>query len=173
MKIKIALTKDIINQCLLLHYIYHPAGKKSRQKLIWIPIVLLIIAAYLIFTELRQPVLGSNFFLAFLYIAFALGYYIFMRKRMLKGGTMVLKTLQENANFDMDVDEHHLTTFTLTSTLTTRWNELTGALITQHNILLYQADNSFTMFHQSFFGGNDFEVFKTLVRAKIPMLIDV
>jgi hypothetical protein len=173
MRIKIALNEDIINECLALHYGKQISGKRARQRLVLIPIVLVSISAYLIYTELQQSVPGQNFYLAFLYIAFALSYYFFMRKRLLKGGKQLLKGLGENAFFEMEVDEDKLITYTLSSTLTTAWSELTRGIISRDNVLLYQSDNSFTMFNYRFFEGNDFDLFKTWTKEKVNPVTEV
>jgi hypothetical protein len=167
MHIKIALTENIINECLALHYGKQHAGKKQKQKLIWIPLILIVISAYLIYSELKQPVPGQNFYLAFLYIAFAFAYYFFMRKRMVQAGKQLLKGLGANAAFDMEIDEEKLTTITNSATITHNWSAFTGALISSDNVLLYQADNSFTMFNYRFFTESEFELFKGWVREKV------
>lgn len=146
---------------------------KTETKLIWIPLILIIISAYLIYTELKQPVLGQNFYLALLYIAFAFGYYFFMRKRMLNAGKQLLKSLGEHAAFDMEIDEEKLITNTSSATISHKWAVFTGALISQNNVLLYQANNSFTMFNYRFFQPGQFEVFKAWTREKVRPLTEV
>jgi hypothetical protein len=172
MHIKIALTEEIINECLALHYGKQQAGKRLKQKLILIPLVLISISIYLIYTELKQPVPGQNFYLAFLYIAFAFAYYFFMRKRMVKAGKQLLKGMGENAAFDMEADEEQLTTITNSGTITHNWSSFTGALISKENVLLYQADNSFTMFNYRFFKEGEFELFKAWTKEKVTPITE-
>jgi uncharacterized membrane protein len=167
MHIKIALTEEIINECLDLHYNKQLSGKRMKQRLVLIPLILILIAGYLIYTELQQPTPGQNLYMAFLYIAFAFAYYFFMRKRMLKAGKQLLKGLGENATFDMEADEENVTTITNTSKLTNTWNVFTAALVSENNVLLYQANNSFTMFNYRFFEPGEFEIFKAWTREKV------
>jgi hypothetical protein len=173
MHIRVALTEDIINQCLSLHYHDQPAGRRLRQRLILIPLMLIGVAAYLIITELQRPQVGQNFYMAILYICFAFIYYFFMKNRMMRAGKKLLKTLGDNATFDMEVDEEKLTTTTRSNTFTHDWSGFTGGLIGSENVLLYQANNSFSMFHHSFFKAGDFEKFKELVRQNVQPVMEV
>lgn len=170
MHIKVVLTENIINECLALHYGRQQFGKKQKQRLLWIPLVLISISVYLIYNELQQSSIGQNFYMALLYIAFAFSYYFFMRKRMMNAGSRLLKGLGENSSFDMDISEEGLTTITNKSTFSTSWSAFTRGLITDDNVLLYQADNSFSMFSSRFFTPEDFEVFKRWVREKVHPL---
>ncbi|MCY7422330.1 MAG: hypothetical protein LH478_11375, partial [Chitinophagaceae bacterium] len=91
MIIHIKLTEAIINQCLALHYSQKPSGKGLVRKLYLIPAFLIALAAYIIIDELRQPVIGFNFLMALLYIGFAVSYYFFMKKRLIKSGRRMLR----------------------------------------------------------------------------------
>ncbi len=173
MHIKVALTEDIVNQCLEMHYGIQPAGKKIKKRLIWIPLFLVAIGAYLIFDEMKQPVPGQNLYMGFLYIGFAIAYYFFMRNRLVKAGKRLLKHLGPNAVFTVDVEGNELKTTTTTGTNINTWNAFTGALIGKGNVLLYQSNNTFTMFHHSFFNNDDFNVFKTKVREQVHPVIEV
>ena len=173
MHIKVRLTEDIINQCLQLHYHDQPAGKRMKQRLILIPLMLLGVSGYIAYNELKQPQVGQNFYMALLYASFAFIYYFFMRHRMLRAGGKLLKTLGENASFDMDVNETELTTTTANSTFTQSWSSFTGGLISKDNVLLYQANNSFSMFNNTFFEAGDFEVFKNLMRGNVQPVFEV
>ena len=173
MHIKINLTEDIINQCLELHYGDQPVGKKMKQRLLWIPLILFAIAAYLIYDELQQPVPGQNFIMAILYIGFGISYYVFMRKRLMKAGKRLLKNLGPNASFTMDINGDEIITTTTNGTLTTNWSAFTGALISKGNVLLYQSNNTFTMLNHTFFNPGDFDVFKSLVREKVNPLVEI
>lgn len=173
MRIHVRLTEDIINQSLALHYHDQPSGKKMKQRLLWIPFIMVAISVYLIYTELQQPQAGQNFYMALLYISFALVYYFFMKSRMMRAGKKLLKNLGENASFDMDADEATVTTITSSATITQPWTAFTGALISSNNVLLYQANHSFSMFHPSFFAAGDFEKFKELVRNHVQPVLEV
>ena len=172
MRIKVSLTEHIINQSLALHYGHSVAGKKSKRKLTVIPVLLLLISIYLFYSELQQPVVGQNFYMAMLYTTFAICYYVVMRNRMVNGGKKLLSGLGENARFEMEVDEEGLTTYTASAVVPTLWTSLTGAMISNELVLLYQADNSFTMFHPTFFEQGDFETFKQLTQTKVePVMV--
>ena len=172
MHIKVRLTEDIINQCLQLHYHDQPAGKKMKQRLIFIPLMLLGVSGYIAYLELQRPQVGQNFYMALLYASFAFIYYFFMRHRMLRAGGKLLKNLGPNASFEMEVNEIELTTTTQTSSFTQPWDAFTGGLISKDNVLLYQANNSFSMFNHSFFEAGDFEVFKDLVRDNVQPVFE-
>ena len=174
MQIKVNLTEDIINQCLSVHYHDQPTGRRMKQRLILIPLVLVSISAYLIVTELQKGgEVGQNFYMALMYISFALIYYFFMKNRMMRAGGKLLKSLGENANFEMEVDEGKLVTITPNSTFTSKWEDFTCALISKDNVLLYQANNSFSMFHHTFFFHGEFEVFKNWARNKVQPVLEV
>lgn len=173
MHIKIALTEDIINQCLELHYGDQPAGKKTKQRLVWIPLILIIIGGYLIYDEMQQPVIGQNFIMAMLYISFAFAYYFIMRHRMMKAGKRLLKSLGPNARFSIDINGDQITTTTPTGTITNNWTAFTGALISKANVLLYQSNNTFIMFNHTFFAPGDFDRFKNDVRNNVHPLQEV
>jgi hypothetical protein len=174
MQIKVNLTESIINQCLSVHYHDQPTGRRMKQRLILIPLVLVSISAYLIVTELQKSGgVGQNFYMALLYISFALIYYFFMRHRMMRAGGKLLKSLGENASFEMEVDEEKLVTTTRNSTFTSNWEDFTCALISKDNVLLYQANHSFSMFNYSFFLPGDFEIFKTWARNKVQPVLEV
>ena len=173
MHIKIALTEDIINECLALHYGKQVTGKKLKQRLFLIPSVLIIISAYLIYNEFNRPQPGPNLYLAILYIAFAIAYYLYMKNRMLKSGKQLLKTLGNNASFTMDVNENHLTTTTSTNSFNTDWEAFKSAIISKDNVLLYQADNSFSMFNYRFFYEDDFAIFKAWTKEKVSPVNEV
>jgi hypothetical protein len=172
MHIKISLTEDVINKCLSLHYGRQTGSNKLKQRLIFIPAVLIIISCYLIYTEYQKTSPGPNLYLAVLYIAFAVGYYFFMKNRLLQAGKRLLKGMGENAEFEMEVDEEKLVTKTKTGTITTEWSQFIKAIVSKDNVLLYQQDNSFTMFNQSFFHPGDFVVFKTWTREKVSPVIE-
>jgi hypothetical protein len=171
MDINVRLTETIVNECLALHYKYHPAGRKSLQKFYWIPAILILISIYLIYDELQKQVVTQNFYLALLYSMFAFGYYFFMRKRMLKAGQQVIKSLGENATFTMRASEDELITQTVDGTLQSNWSQFSGALVSENIVLLYQANGTFSMLHRSFFAPNDFDLFKTLVSTSVSPLI--
>jgi hypothetical protein len=171
MDINVRLTEKIVNECLALHYKYNPAGRKSLQKLYWIPAILILISVYLVYDELQKHTLSQNFYLALLYFAFAIGYYLYRRKRMLKAGSMVIKSLGENASFTMKASEDGVITHTAENTLQSNWPDFNGALVSDDIVLLYQANGTFSMLHRSFFAPNDFDLFKTIVRTNVSPLI--
>ncbi len=172
MHINVRLTEDIINQCLALHYHEQPTGKRMKQRLVLIPLMLLGVSGYIAYTELQQPKVGQNFYMALLYASFAFIYYFFMKNRLLRAGGKLLKNLGENASFEMEVNERELVTTTKNSTFTQAWNEFTGGLISKDNVLLYQANNSFSMFNYSFFEAEDFVAFKELVRDNVQSVVE-
>lgn len=173
MHIKINLTEDIINQCLELHYGDQAAGKKQKRRLLWIPLMLAIVSAYLIYDELQQPALGQNFIMAILYVGFGISYYVFMKNRMMKAGKRILKSLGPNAKFTININGDDITTKTASATITNGWTAFTGAVLSKGNVLLYQANNTFIMFNHTFFEPGDFDSFKNLVRNHVQPLMEV
>jgi hypothetical protein len=134
---------------------------------------MLSLAAYILWDEYKQPKLGSNFYMALLYISFAFIYYYFMRHRMMRAGGKLLKNLGNNASFEMEVNEHELTTTTHQTTFSQNWSAFTGGLISKDNVLLYQANHSFSMFNHSFFySADDFEQFKSWMREKVQPVLE-
>ena len=95
-----------------------------------------------------------------------------MRYRTIKGGGQLLKTLGSHSSFTMDVDGEKLVTTTTSGSFETTWDSFSKAIVSQDNVLLYQADNTFSMFNRRFFTGNDFEDFKRLVREKVTNLLE-
>ena len=173
MHIQVALTKDIINQCLELHYDVQPAGKKSSKRLLLIPMLLVVLGGYLIYDEMRQPTPGQNLYMGVLYIGFAIAYYFFMRGRMLNAGGKIMKRMGANATFVVDASQDKVVTKTATQDLVNYWPDFTGALISKGNVLLYQQNETFTMFNHTFFKEGQFEQFKNLVREKVHPVKEV
>ena len=171
MHISVHLQPAIINQCLNLHYRYHPLGRRQLKKLVWIPLILIAIASYLIYPEVKQGRYGQNMYMGLLYFTFAIGYYVYMKKRMLKAGKTVASSLGNNAHFQMEITPEQLVTATQDSTLTTTWGEFTEGLIGKNVVLLYQQNGTFSMYHESFFNTGDFDLFKVLVEEKVNHLI--
>lgn len=173
MLIQLALTEQIINECLKLHYTEQLAARRLKQRLILIPLALVAISCYLIYSELKRDTPGQNLYMAFLYIAFAISYYFFMRYRTIKGGRQLLKTLGNNATFSMQVFDDKLTTTTQAGTFDTTWESFTHAVISSQIVLLYQSDNSFSMFYHAFFQSDNFERFKLLVKQKVALVREI
>jgi len=173
MHIHVQLTEDIINQSLALHYHTQPEGIKLKRRLLWIPLVLFAIAAYLIYSELQKPEVGQNFYMALLYISFAIIYYFFMRHRMMRSGGKLLKNLGENATFDVELENEEMKTITKSNVLITKLDSFTGALMNADVVLLYQANHSFSMFHRSFFRAGDFELFKNTLKQHVHPAVDI
>ena len=167
MIINIKLTETIVNECLTLHYRQKPAGKSLVRRLYLIPAFLIALAVYIIIDELRQPVIGFNFIMAFLYIGFAISYYFFMKKRLMQSGKSMLRHLGQDATYEVEATDQELVTKTYRQTFTNTWQSFTGAIVAENNVLLYQLNNSFTMFNHSFFEPGDFEKFKTMVKENI------
>jgi hypothetical protein len=173
MIIHLSLNEEIINECLKLHYSGKEASGRLRQRLVLIPVALLALSAYLIYNELQRETPGQNLYMAFLYIGFAIAYYFFMRYRTIKGGKQLLRTLGSNSTFEMDVTDEKLTTTTKAGSFDSTWDSFTRATISKENVLLYQSDNSFSMFNYRFFQGGHFEQFKQMVREKVTPLTEV
>ncbi|HET9057721.1 MAG TPA: hypothetical protein VFN30_12825 [Chitinophagaceae bacterium] len=170
MNIKIRLTEQILNDSLKLHYRYFGSG--HRRRLLAIPAILVAISVYLIYTELQKPKTGNNFYLGFLYIAFAIGYYFYTRYRMQNMGKTLLKNMGENINFEMVVTNEEVKTILPSSTTSTNWTVFTGAIISNDIVMLYQQNNSFSMFNKTFFENeNEFAEFKQLVEKNIAATI--
>jgi len=173
MQIQVALTKDIINQCLELHYAVQPAGKKSTKRLLLIPMLLVVLGVYLVYDEMRQPVPGQNLYMGVLYIGFAVAYYFFMRGRMLHAGNKIMKRLGPNATFIVNVTRDKVVTKTTTQDLVNYWPDFSGALISKGNVLLYQQNDTFTMFNHTFFEEGQFDQFKALVKENVSPVQEV
>ncbi|TDH19806.1 YcxB family protein [Segetibacter sp. 3557_3] len=167
MHIKVNLEPKIINECLALHYRNHPLGRRQLKKLVWIPMVLLALAVYLIYPSFHLGQIEQNFYIGLLYLALSAGYYIYMRKRMLTSGKIVNAALGVNSSFDMEIDAENLKSITSTETLNTSWSDFTEALISNSVVLLYQQNGSFSMYHQSFFQPGDFETFKSWANEQV------
>ena len=173
MHIHIKLTEAIINECLVLHYRQNPASKGLVRKLYLIPAFLLILAVYLIIDDLQQPAIGFNFLMAIMYTGFAISYYFFMKKRLLPRAKSMLRNLGQDAQYEVDATVDQLTTKTYRETFTNSWQSFTKALTGADNVLLYQLNDSFSMFNSSFFEPGDFEKFKIMVQDHITPTVAV
>lgn len=173
MHIHIKLTEAIINECLVLHYRQNPASKGLVRKLYLIPAFLLILAVYLIIDDLQQPAIGFNFLMAIMYTGFAISYYFFMKKRLLPRAKSMLRNLGQDAQYEVDATVDQLTTKTYRETFTNSWQSFTKALAGADNVLLYQLNDSFSMFNRSFFEPGDFEKFKIMVQDHITPTVAV
>lgn len=136
------------------------------------PVILTAVSVYLMYTELKKPAVGTNFYLGILYIVFAIAYYYYMLFRMKNLGKTLLKSLGENKSFDMDITSTAVTTKLASSTTTTDWNAFGKAITSKNIVLLYQQNNTFSMFEKSFFtNDDDFSAFKDLVIQNIQQTI--
>ena len=170
MEIKVRLTEQILNDSLKLHYRYFGASHKRR--LFLVPIILIAVSVYLIYTEIQKEQKGNNLYLGLLYIIFAVAYYFYTRYRMQNMGKALLKNMGENINFDMQVTDEEVKTLLPSSTTSTNWTVFTNAIISENIVMLYQQNNSFSMFEKSFFTSDtDFNLFKQLVEKNISNII--
>lgn len=170
MEVKVRLTEQIINDSLKLHYRYF--GSSHKRKLMVIPVVLIAVSVYLIYTELQKPAIGTNFYFGILYIVFAVAYYFYMVYRINNMGKTLLKNMGEHINFDMEINDAAVITKLASSSSSSDWLSFKSAIISTNIVMLYQQNNSFTMFEKNFFTTeNDFTVFKNLVSNKIQHTI--
>jgi hypothetical protein len=170
MKVSIHLTEPIVNESLKLHY--RNFGSNHKRRLLLVPVILIAVSVYLIYTELQKQQKGTNLYLGMLYIVFAFAYYFYTRYRLQNMGKALLKSMGENIHFEMEVTDEEVKTILLSSTTTTNWTVFTGAIITQNIVMLYQKNSSFSMFEKSFFKSeNDFAAFKKLVEKNITNTI--
>lgn len=171
MQIEIALTEDIVNQSLQLHYRYAPP--KQRYAVLLVPAILMMLAIYLVIKELALPHFGQNGWLGVLYILMSVGYYFWMSYRREHTGKKLIKGLGENAVFEMNANDDQLVTHLATATHQHQWPAFIKAVISKNLVLLYQQNQSFSMFHQSFFANDDFDRFKQLVRRHVHTVTEV
>ncbi len=170
MEVKVRLNEQIINQSLQLHYRYF--GSSHKRRLMLVPIILIAVSLYLMYSELQKPQIGTNFYLGILYIVFAVGYYYYMLYRMKNLGKTLLKSLGENMSFDMEINDTVVVTKLATSTNSSDWTLFKNAIISKDIVLLYQQNNSFSMYEKSFFNSDaSFTDFKNLVVKNIPQTI--
>ena len=170
MEVKVRLNEQIINDSLKLHYQYF--GSSHKRRLALVPVILIAVSVYLIYTEVQKPTLGTNFYLGILYIVFAVAYYYYMLYRMKNLGKMLFKNMGENSSFDMDINESSVTTKLASSTTTTDWTAFNNAIISSNIVLLYQQNNTFSMFEKTFFNSEaDFSSFKNIIIQHIPNAI--
>ncbi len=171
MQINIALTEDIVNQSLRLHYRYAPP--RQRYAVLMVPAILMIVAIYLIIKELQKPVFGQSGWLGILYIAMSVGYYFWMNYRREHTGKQLIKGLGNNTVFEMEANEDELITHLSDATFQHQWPAFIKAIISKDLVLLYQQNQSFSMFHYSFFANEDFAAFKQLVRMHVHAVTEV
>jgi hypothetical protein len=128
----------------------------------------------MIVTNMKGKTSGtSNVWLGALYIGFAIAYFLYMRHRREHTGKQLLRSLGENSAFTMDVSDDELVTKLADSTIQHGWSIFTKALISKDLILLYQQNNSFSMFERSFFANEDMDRFKTMVRRHVTDIKEV
>lgn len=171
LQIQIALTEDIVNESLVLHY--RNAPFKQKYAVLYVPVILLAVAIYLIVKEMTLPYFGHSGWLGIVYILMSIGYYFWMTYRREHTGKQLIKSLGENAVFEMDADDGQLVTHLSTATFQHQWPAFIKAIISKNLVLLYQQNQSFSMFHQSFFANNDFDRFKQLVRRHVHAVTEV
>jgi hypothetical protein len=171
MQIRISLTEDIVNQSLGLHYRFAPA--RQKYSILLVPAILMILAVSLITKEFAKPVFGQNGWLGILYIAISIGYYFWMRYRREHTGKQLIRGLGNNATFEMVANDDELITHLSDTTFKHEWPAFIKAIISTDLVLLYQQNQSFSMFHHSFFANGDFTGFKQLVRRYVNAVIEV
>lgn len=154
-----------------MHYASAPA--KQRYSLLYVPAALSFVGFYFIINELTKPQFGSNGWLGILYQAMAVGFYIYLKRKRDHTGKFLLKAMGANATFDMEVNDRELVTKLSDSTLSHQWIAFQKALIGRDIVLLYQGNQSFTMFARSFFANEDFDRFKKLVKDHVMEVKEV
>ncbi len=171
MEINIQLTEDIINQSMKMHYANAPA--KQRYSLFYVPGALSFVGFYFIINELTKPHFGSNGWLGILYQFMAVGLYFYLKRKRDHTGKFLLKAMGQNAAFDMEVNDNELITKLSDSTLSHQWIAFHKAIISKQLVLLYQGNQSFTMFDKTFFANHDFDSFKKMVKEHVMEVKEV
>lgn len=170
MQIEVALTEAIVNQSLKLHYRYAPF--RQRYAVLFVPLILTLLGIYLIVKESTKPQFGESGWLGLLYIVMSAGYYFWMNYRREHAGKQLLKSLGTHTHFTMDVDDVQLVTHLGDTTYQHEWPAFMKAIISNNIVLLYQQNQSFSMFHLSFFNNDNFSHFKQLVRNQVHIVIE-
>lgn len=146
---------------------YHNAPAKQRYSLYYVPGALSFVGFYFLINELFKPQFGSNGWLGVIYQGLAVGLYFFLKRKRDHTGKFLLKAMGENTVFDMEVNDAELVTKLSDSTLIHQWTAFHKAIVGRDIVLLYQGNQSFSMFARSFFSNDDFAVFKKLVKAHV------
>lgn len=171
MEINIQLTEDIINQSMKLHYANAPS--RQRYSLLYVPVALAFVGIFFIATELGKPQFGTNGWLGIVYEFMAVGMYFYLKRKRDHTGKYLLKAMGENASFDIEASENELVTKLKDSTLSHQWTAFHKALISTNIVLLYQGNQSFSMFDKTFFANDDFDHFKKMVKAHVMEVKEV
>ena len=171
MKINVKLTEDIINRSLHLHYANAPA--KQKHAILFVPAALTFIAIYLVAKDWYKPELIKTTGISLFYIILGLAYFFYMRYRREHTGRQLMKSLGENSQFQMEVNEQDVITRLPDNVLNHHWNSFGKALLGADLVLLYQPNLSFSMFHKSFFPEGDFSAFKKLVKEQVMEIKEV
>ena len=160
MEIEIAITKEIINESLPLHY-RHTTFKQRFLPFVYL-VILLVIGLVQSITSNEQG-LARWLQLIFLVVIGSLytGWYIYRRNN---AGKKMLKFYGENTHYKVDVNEDVLTFHLSYTTSQNKWPAYPRAVIGKSMVLLYQQNMAMIIFHHTFFANNDFDIFKNLVR---------
>ncbi|MES2772946.1 MAG: hypothetical protein V4722_02090 [Bacteroidota bacterium] len=171
MEINVQLTEDIINQSMKMHYANAPA--KQRYSLLYVPAALSFVGLYFLINELFKPQFGTTGWLGIFYQFMAVGLYYYLKRKREHTGKYLLKAMAENAAFDMEVNDEVLVTKLSDSTLSHQWTAFHKAIVGRDIVLLYQGNQSFTMFGRSFFANDDFDRFKKMVKEHVMEVKEV
>jgi len=171
MEINVQLTENIINQSMKMHYANAPA--KQRYSIVYVPAALCFVGLYFIINEFTKPKFASNGWLGMVYIGMAVGMYFYLKRKRDHTGKFLLRAMGGNAAFGMEVNDSELLSKLTDGTLSHPWSAFHQATISQNLVLLYQSNQSFTMFADTFFAGNDFDRFKQMVKQHVMAVKEV
>ncbi len=160
MEIEFAITKEIINESLPLHY-RHTTFKQRFMPYMYL-VILLVIGLIQAFTS-KEEGLARWLQLIFLVIigsAYAF-WYNYQRNN---AGKKMLRFYGENTHYKVDANDDGLTFYLSYSTSQSKWPAFPKAVIGKDIVLLYQQNLAMIIFHHTFFSNDDFSCFKTLVR---------
>lgn len=166
MIIEVDLTKDIINQCLPLHYRYAPF-KQKYLTLLFPVAAILIIGIGLTVNEPADVNGGNKWMYLYIYAPMLLVLTLWSVFKRNRAGKKILKRLGDNTHYEVEANEDELTFHLSHTTSRNKWPAFPRAVISKEVVLLYQQNSSFLMFHHSFFANDDFRKFKQLVQEHV------
>jgi hypothetical protein len=170
MLIEVALTKEIVNESLPVHYRH--LDFKQRFLPYIAPIFLCIYGVFYTVAAFTN----DNFWVdiitpAFMFIL-ALVYFLVIRHRQHNAGKQILKKIGDRTHHEIEVSEEELITRMIDATYNQKWTVYPKAVISKEVVLLYQQNKMFAIFHHSFFANDDFDKFKQLVRNRVHQVIE-
>lgn len=168
MEIEIAITKEIINESLPLHYRHAPF--QQRYLPFFYPALLFVMGTFQSLTSKEEGFFRWFSMILFVIIGTVSALWINYRRN--NNGKRMLKLYGDNTHYKVLANEDGMVFHLSYTTSENKWPAYPRAVIGKEMVLVYQQNSAYIIFHHTFFANDDFGEFKQLVRNHIHVVTE-